>query len=81
MKDHQGQATIPATLARGLVFVRTIISYSLSYDAFDITDDDNLATALVAQIQVSIVLVGIVRKPSVEPLVLAKLWGITLQKA
>ena len=68
---HQGQISIPATAARGSIFINAVTSYSLAYGAADIMDDDNLAT-LSAQIQVSIVLIGIVRKPSVEPIVLAK---------
>ena len=43
-------------------------------------DDDNLATALLAQIQISIVLISMVKKASVEPMVLAKQWGTTLNK-
>ena len=44
-------------------------------------DDDNLATAFSAQFKVSIVLIDTVRKPLVEPIVLAKRWGITPEKA
>ena len=53
----------------------------MAYDAADITDNDNLATALSAQIQISTGLIGTVRNLSVEPLVLAKRWGITPEKA
>ena len=41
----------------------------------------NLATALSAQIQISIVLIGMVRKPSLEPIILAKRWDIIPEKA
>ena len=57
-----------------------VVSYSLAYDAADIMDNDNLATVLKSQIQISIVLIGIVRKPSVEPSVSAKRWRITPEK-
>ena len=72
MLDHQGQISIPATATRGQVYVSTVISDSQAYDATDVMDNDNLATALSTQIQTSIVLIGIVRKKSVEPIVLAK---------
>ena len=65
MLDHQGQISIPDTMARGPVYVSTIVSYSLAYDAADVMDNDNLVTALSAQIQISIALIGMVRKPSV----------------
>ena len=81
MLHHQGQSSIPATAARGLVFVSAVVSYSLAYDTADIMDNDNLATALEAQIQISIVLIGTVRKPSIDPIVLVKRWGITPEKA
>ena len=64
---------IPATAARGPVYVSTVISYLLAYDAAYIMDYDNLATELSAQIQVSIALLGTVRKLSVEPIVLLHL--------
>ena len=47
----------------------------------DIMDNDNLATALESQIQINIELIGMARKPLVEPIVLAKRWGITPEKA
>ena len=68
-------------MERGPVFVSAFVSYSLAYDAADVMDNDNLATALESQIQISIALIGIVRKPSIEPIVLAKQWGITPEKA
>ena len=60
--------------------VSTVISYSLAYDAADVIDNYNLPTALSAQIQISIALIGTVRKPAVENIVLAKRWGITFEK-
>ena len=81
MLDHQGQISIPATAERRPVFVSTVVSYSLANDATDVMDNNNLATALKAQIQISIVLIGTVRKPPIDPIVLAKRWGITLEKA
>ena len=80
MLDHQGQISIPATAASRPVFVSAVVSYSLAYAA-DVMDNDNLATALEAQIQISIALMGTVRKPSIDPIVLVKIWGITLEKA
>ena len=44
-------------------------------------DNDNLAAALSAQIQISTVLIGMVQKSSAEPIVFAKRWGITPEKA
>ena len=72
---------IPATAASGPVFVSPLFSYSLEYDSFYVMDGDNLMTALSTQIQVSIVLIGTDRKPSIEPIGMAKQWGITLQNA
>ena len=72
MLNHQGQISIPAMVAREPVFVSTVVSYSLAYDATDVMDNNNLASALEAQIQISIALIGMVRKPSIEPIVLAK---------
>ena len=63
MLDHQGQINIPAAVTRGQVFVSAVVSYSLAYDAADVMDNDNLVTALLAQIQISIVLICTVRKP------------------
>ena len=65
------------TVARGPVFVSTVVSYLLAYNVDDAMDNDNVATALSAQIQISIGLIGTARKPSVEEIVLAKRWGIT----
>ena len=81
MLDHQGQISIPATAARGTVFVSAVVSYSLAYNVNSEMDNDNLATALEAQIQISIELIGMVRKLSIDPIVFAKRWGITPEKA
>ena len=43
-------------------------------------DNDILMNALSAQIEISIALIGMVRKPFVEPIVLAERWGITQEK-
>ena len=64
--DHQGQISIPATGARGPVFASAVVSYSLAYDTADVMDNDNLATALEAQIQINVALIGMVRKPSID---------------
>ena len=81
MLDHQGKISIPVTVVRGPVFVSAVIMHSLAYDAADVRDDDNLATMLSAQIKVRIVLIGMVRKPSERPIVLANQWDITPEKA
>ena len=44
-------------------------------------DNDSDATALSAQIQISVALIGTARKLAIEPLVLAKRWGITPENA
>ena len=80
MIDHQGQNSIPSTAARGPVLISTVVSYSLAYNTTDVMNNDNLATAVKAQIQISIVPIGI-EKPSKDPIVLAKQWGITPEKA
>ena len=79
--DHQGQISIPAIAVRGPIFVSTVVSYSLAYDAADVMDNNKLASALEAQIQISIMLIGMVKKPSIDPIVLAKRWCITPDKA
>ena len=68
-------------MARVPVFASIIFSYSLVYDATDIMDNNNLATSLLAHIQVSIALIGTVKEPSVEPIILAKWWGNAPDKA
>ena len=81
MLDHQSQISIPATVTRGPVFLSAVIPYSVTYDATDVVDNDNLATELSAQIQISIALIGMVRKLSLESIVLTKRWGISPEKA
>ena len=39
---------MPATAARGPVFVSAVVSYSLAYNAADVMDNDNLAFSLEA---------------------------------
>ena len=46
MLDHQGQISIPVTAARGLVYIRTVLPFSLVHDATDVMDNDNFATPL-----------------------------------
>ena len=58
-------------MTRGPVYVGIVISYSLAYDA-DVMDNINFVTALSAQTQISIAVIGTVRKPSAELIVLAK---------
>ena len=48
-------------MARGLVLVNTIIFDSLAHD-IDVMGNDNLVTAISAQVQVGIALIGTVRK-------------------
>ena len=73
MLDHHGQISIPATAARRPVFVNAVVSYTLAYDAADVMDN--------GQIQISVALISRVRKPSLEPIVIAKRCGITPEKA
>ena len=54
------------------MYVSAVFLYSMADDATDVMDNDHLVTALSAQIQLSIVLIGMVTKPSIEPRVLAK---------
>ena len=61
MLDHQGQFIIPVTMARGPVFVSTVVSCSVAYDDDNVMDNDNLVNTLEAQIQISAVLIGTVR--------------------
>ena len=77
---HPDLISIPTTVSRRPVYVSAVISYSLAYDGTDVTDNDNLATVLSAQIQISI-LIGMVRKWTIEQIVLVKRWGITPEKA
>ena len=72
MRDQLGQIIVPVTTERKPVFVSEVILYSLAFDAVHVMDDDIFVTTLIAQIQISIVLIGMVIKPSIEPIVLAK---------
>ena len=56
-------------------------TYLLAYDPADVMDNDNFATVLSAQIQIGIVQIGMVSTLTIEPIVLAKIWGITPEKA
>ena len=69
MLDHLCQISIPTNSGKGPVYVSTVVLCSLAYNAADVIDNDNLVTALSAQIQISIVLIGMIMKPSVEPIV------------
>ena len=66
---------------KGICICQCIILYSLPYDANDVMNDDNHVTELSAQILVNVMLIGMIRKPSVEPIVMAKQWGIISEKA
>ena len=81
MLDHQGQISIPATAAMGPVYASAVILCSLAYDSTDVMDNDNFVTAFSAQIQISITLIGMVRKAAIESIVLAKRCCITPKKA
>ena len=48
MLDHIGQISISAIVARGPVCVSAVVLSSLAYDATDVFDNDNVATALSA---------------------------------
>ena len=68
-------------VTRGSEYFSAVVSCSLAFHAADVMDDNNLLTALSTQIQISVTPIGMVRKPSVEPTVLAKSWDITPEKA
>ena len=63
------------------MYVSAVVSYSLAYDTANVMDNDNFVTASTSQIQISIELIGMVRKPSIEPTVLSNKWGITPENA
>ena len=65
----------------GPVSDSTVVSYLLAYGAPDDLDNDNLATALESQIQISLVLMGKVRKTYIDSIVFVKQWGIATEKA
>ena len=52
--------------------VSAVVSYCLAYDVTDVVDNDNLATVLESQIQISIALISMVRNLSIDLIVLAK---------
>ena len=72
MLDQQGQISILVTVAMGVALFSAVILYSQSYDATDVMDDNNLSTALSYTDLDQIELIHNVRKPSIEPIVLAK---------
>ena len=61
--NHQDHISISATAARGQVYVSTVVSYLLAYNAVDVMENYKPLTALSAQVQISISLIGTVRKP------------------
>ena len=69
---HWGQISIPATVARRPEYVSAFILYSLAYAVADVMDNDILTTALSAWIQISMALIGMVKKPSIAWIFLAK---------
>ena len=69
ISDYWCQIILSVTAARGQVFAIRDISYSLVNDAVDVMGEYNLATELSSQIQISNVLIIMVRKLSVEPIV------------
>ena len=79
MFNHQGQIRVLATAAKGPVYISTLVSYSLAYDAADVMDNADLATAWSAQIQISIALIDAVKKPSVDPLIIPEKAQKTIQ--
>ena len=50
MLDHQDPISIPALASKGPVYVSAVLSYSPAYDAPDVKENDDLVTALLAQI-------------------------------
>ena len=49
---------ISATAAKRLLYVCTVVSYSLAYNDVDVMDNDKLLTALSAQIKIIIVMIS-----------------------
>ena len=47
---HLSKISIPASAARRPVYVSAVISHSMAYDATNVMHNNNLATALSAQI-------------------------------
>ena len=50
--DHQDQVIVFAIMARGLVFISAVTSYSMAYDAIDVMDDDSFMSALDSDMNV-----------------------------
>ena len=73
--DHQEQLILPVSTARRLLFISAIFLYSLACDFVDVKGDNNFATALTTKIQISVAIIGTVRKPAREPISLAKQFG------
>ena len=44
----------------------------MAYDVIDILDDDNFASKLEVKLNISILLIGIVRTTNIEPIILDK---------
>ena len=59
-------------MAREPVYVNADVSCSLAYNDADVMNSDNVTTVLSAHIKISITLIGMVRKPLVVPIVLAR---------
>lgn len=64
MLDYRGHLLSRATPARGQLVINSV--ESLAYDAVDVTDDDNFATILDANVNVSIAQVESMRLPEAE---------------
>ena len=62
MLDHQDQISISTRAARGHVYISSVVSHLLDYDDVDVMDNDIVATAMSAQIKISVALIGTVRK-------------------
>ena len=67
MLDNQDKINIPATAAKGLVCQ----CINFVCDATDVLDNNNIAPALESQIKINVAMRGMIRKRSVEPIVLA----------
>ena len=70
----------PFHISKGTNICQHNILYPMACDATYVIDNDNLATELSAQIQISMP-IDMVKKLAVEPKVLAKRWGITYKEA
>ena len=62
----------PCHSGKGFSIQQCSYLVSLAYDAVDVMDNDKFGPALSAKIKVIIALISMVRKPSVEPIFLAK---------